>query len=81
MYLPLIVCTRLFGDEFFLGADDVSLRTVLQEHCQILGVPDVTNQLTKPESEDLKDVPDLLLWRQFVRGRNDAVLKSDDAIH
>ncbi len=61
----------VFGDEFFLGADDVSLRTVLQEHCTILGVPDIMKQLTKPESEELADVPDLLLWRQFLRGRND----------
>ena len=61
----------VFGDEFALGADDVSLRTVLHEHCQLLGLPDITNQLTKPESDELKDVPDLLLWRQFVRGRDD----------
>lgn len=61
----------VFGDEFFLGADDVSLRTVLQEHRQILGLPDITNQLTKTESDELDDVPDLLLWRQFLRGRND----------
>jgi hypothetical protein len=61
----------VFGDEYSLGADDVSLRTVLQEHRQILDLPDLTNQLTKPESNELDDVPDLLLWRQFLRGRND----------
>lgn len=61
----------VFGDEFALGADDVSLKSVLQEHRAILGLPDITNQLTKPESEELEDIPDLLLWREFFRGRND----------
>ncbi len=61
----------VFGDEFALGADDVSLRSVLQEHRQILGLADIMKQLTKPESEELDDIPDLVLWRQFLRGRND----------
>lgn len=61
----------LFGDEFALGGDDVSLRSVLQEHRSILGLPDILHQLTKAESEELDDIPDLLLWRQFLRGRND----------
>jgi Histidine kinase-, DNA gyrase B-, and HSP90-like ATPase len=61
----------IFGDEFALGADDVSLRSVLQEHRRMLGLPDIIKQLTKPESEELDDIPDLLLWKQFLRGRND----------
>jgi hypothetical protein len=61
----------IFGDEYTLGADDVSLRTVLQEHCKILGLADLSKQLTKPESKELSDIPDLLLWQQYLRGKGD----------
>jgi hypothetical protein len=50
----------IIHDEFSLGADDQSLRSVLQEHRQILGLPDIMKQLTKPESEELGDIPDFM---------------------
>lgn len=60
----------IFGDEYTLGGDDVSLKTVLHEHRDVLGLPpldsDVASDLT-----DLEDVPDLLLWRQYLRGNED----------
>ena len=61
----------LFGDEFALGADDVSLRTVLKEHLQIVGHDEAEEVPTASDTADLTDIPDLVLWRQFLRGRAD----------
>ena len=61
----------IFGDEYVLGGDDVSLRTVLNEHRQILGLPDLTKQVPKALLGKLDDVPDLLLWRKYLRGNSD----------
>ena len=61
----------LFGDEFALGADDVSLRTVLKEHLQIIGHDEAEGAPAASDTEDLTDIPDLVLWRQFLRGRAD----------
>lgn len=61
----------IFGDEYTLGADDVSLKSVLSEHRSILGLPDLDSQVPKAEVADLDDIPDLLLWRQYLRGRKD----------
>lgn len=60
----------LFGDEYTLGGDDVSLKTVLHEHREILGLPSLDAQ-DAASVKDLDDVPDLLLWRQYVRGHGD----------
>lgn len=60
----------LFGDEYTLGGDDVSLKTVLGEHRKVLGLSPLDAQ-TKKGIKDLDDVPDLLLWRQFLRKSND----------
>jgi hypothetical protein len=60
----------LFGDEYTLGGDDVSLKTVLHEHRDILGVPPLDAQGVAAVN-DLDDVPDLVLWRQYVRGNGD----------
>lgn len=54
----------LFGDQYFLGGDDVSLKTVLNEHRKTLGLAALSSQ-TKKNIKKLSDVPDLLLWRQF----------------
>jgi hypothetical protein len=61
----------IFGDEYLLGGDDVSLKTVLAEHLNILGLPSIDPVEAKDEIADLNDVPDLLLWRQYLRGRKD----------
>lgn len=60
----------LFGDEYTLGGDDVTLKTVLHEHREILGVPPLEGQ-DAASVNDLDDVPDLILWRQYVRGNGD----------
>lgn len=61
----------IFGDEYTLGADDVSLKTVLANHREFLNLPDLDAQVDEPEKSELNDIPDLLLWRQYLRGRND----------
>jgi hypothetical protein len=60
----------IFGDQYVLGGDDASLKTVLDEHRNVLGL-DPLNAKTKKAIKDLKDVPDLLLWQQFLRRGND----------
>lgn len=60
----------LFGDEYTLGGDDVSLKTVLFEHTEILGLEPLNVEISK-SLLDLSDVPDLLLWRKFLRGNDD----------
>ena len=61
----------IFGDEYSLGSDDVSLKNVLRNHLKILGLPDLENQLPEDNINDLRDIPDLVLWRQYSRGRAD----------
>jgi len=60
----------LFGDQYFLGGDDVSLKTVLDEHRKVLELEPLDAE-TKKGIKDLDDVPDLLLWRQFLRRGTD----------
>jgi hypothetical protein len=60
----------LFGDQYVLGGDDASLKTVLDEHRSVLGL-DPLEAKTKKQITDLADVPDLLLWQQFLRRGND----------
>lgn len=55
----------LFGDQYLLGGDDVSLKTVLDEHRKVLELEPLDVE-TKKAIKDLDDVPDLLLWRQFL---------------
>jgi hypothetical protein len=60
----------IFGDEYALGSDDVSLKTVLHEHRAILGLLPL-NVEAASEITKLDDIPDLLLWRQYLRGSDD----------
>jgi hypothetical protein len=60
----------LFGDEYTLGCDDVSLKSVLQEHREVLGLPPL-DVFDTGAVKDLTDVPDLLLWQQYLRGDGD----------
>ncbi len=59
----------IFGDEYHLGADDVNLKKVLKSHQSILGVEDIENQIPNEEISELNDIPDLVLWRQYLRGQ------------
>jgi hypothetical protein len=61
----------IFGDEYTLGSDDVSLRSVLAEHRKIIGIDNLDEQVPKEDVTDLADIPDLLLWHQFLRGSGD----------
>jgi hypothetical protein len=61
----------IFGDEYTLGSDDVSLKSVLSEHRSVLEVSYLDAQLPKAGITDLDDIPDLFLWRRYLRGRRD----------
>ncbi len=61
----------IFGDEYTLGSDDVSLKTVLSDHKLILGISDLDAQVPKADIANLDDIPDLCLWRRYLRGRLD----------
>jgi hypothetical protein len=61
----------LFGDAYTLGGDDVTLRTCLNEHRKLLDVQELSNQIPNEELTDLNDIPDLLLWKQYLRGKDD----------
>ncbi len=61
----------LFGDEYTLGSDDVKLKTVLNEHRQLLNLPDLDQQTLGLIADELTDVPDLILWKRFLRGNGD----------
>ena len=61
----------IFGDEYTLGSDDVSLKTVLADHRTILGISDLDSQVPKADIANLDDITDLFLWRRYLRGRMD----------
>lgn len=53
----------LFGEEYHLGADDISLKNVLLRHRDILGLDDSAFELQKDVARTLGDVPDLMLYK------------------
>jgi hypothetical protein len=61
----------VFGDAYTLGADDASLKTVLAEHRAAVGLCPLDAKIVADEIADLTGIPDLVLWRQYLRGRND----------
>ncbi|MBL4886654.1 MAG: hypothetical protein JKY95_19280 [Planctomycetaceae bacterium] len=60
----------IFGDEYLLGGDDVRLSTVLKQHLAIIGDP-TWDTIDTSKMKDLRDVPDLVLWKKFMRGKGD----------
>lgn len=63
----------IFGDQFTLGTDDVTLAKVLRQHRDLLKLaPVLKGGKKKSPSGGLSDIPDLSLWRNYYRaGRND----------
>lgn len=49
----------------------MSLKTVLADHRAILGLTDLDAQVPKADIANLGDIPDLFLWRRYLRGRLD----------
>ena len=58
----------VFGDHYVYGVDDISLRSVLKEHCKDLGLNDINLTKEDYENKDLNKIPDIILWRKNVYG-------------
>jgi hypothetical protein len=63
--------TWLFGEEFALGGDDVSLKSVLRNYLNYLGRTDFEAIIENTDSSDLRDIPDICLFSQFSLGDQD----------
>lgn len=63
----------IFGDQFTLGTDDVTLTKVLRQHRDLLKLAPVPKDGKKKSAGGgLGDIPDLSLWRNYYRsGRKD----------
>ncbi|MGE5483843.1 MAG: ATP-binding protein [Ignavibacteriales bacterium] len=61
----------VFGEEFHYGVDDSSLRNVLKAHLNILGRKELAQEVDVSQLKDLRDIPDVCLWRQYPTGAGD----------
>ena len=57
--------TWLFGDEYTYGVDDVSLKNVLKANLQYIGRSDFEEIVNSEDNEELNEIPDVCLWRQY----------------
>lgn len=61
--------TWIFGDDYSLGVEDVNLKNVLKSHLKQLGREDFEEVMQEKDNEELKDIPDICLYKQFPRGK------------
>lgn len=61
--------TWIFGDEFVLGASDVNLKNVLKSHLDSIGRNDFESIVENGNNDDLNDIPDICLWKQYNNGK------------
>ena len=62
--------TWIFGDEYALGVDDVSLKNVLKAHLKdCLHREDFEEIIGAENNEELNTIPDVCLWQQYSLGR------------
>lgn len=61
--------TWLFGDEYALGADDVTLKNVLKAYLKDgLNRDDFQEIVDSEDNSDLTTIPDVCLWQQYSLG-------------
>ncbi|MFM9874228.1 MAG: ATP-binding protein [Fimbriimonadaceae bacterium] len=61
----------LFGEEYHLAADDISLKKVLLRHRQLLELDESAFEIQAEAAKKLRDIPDLVLYRTLPgRGGN-----------
>lgn len=53
----------LFGEEFHLAADDITLKKVLLRHREILELDETAFEVQRNDAKSLNDIPDLVLYR------------------
>lgn len=61
--------TWIFSDDYSLGAEDVNLKNVLKSHLNLLGRLDFQEVLDESDNQELNDIPDICLFKQFPRGK------------
>lgn len=64
----LINETWLFGDDYSLGAQDVNLKNVLRAHLRFIGREDFEEAAQSGDNNELKDIPDICLFKQYNQG-------------
>jgi len=62
--------TWIFGDDYTLGASDVSLKNVLKSHLKELGRNDFESVVDEGDNTNLNEIPDVCLWKQYNNGKN-----------
>lgn len=60
--------TWIFGDEYALGVDDISLKNVLKEYLKALGREDFEEAVESGDNTNLNLIPDVCLWNQYSMG-------------
>jgi hypothetical protein len=66
----LIHETWLFGDEYTLGAQDVSLKSVLTSYLKHLGREDFEEVVDGSDNQGLRRIPDVCLYKQYSLGKH-----------
>jgi len=62
--------TWLLGDDYTYGADDITLKNVLKEYLQHIGREDFQEIKESQSNEELQDIPDICLWKQYSLGES-----------
>lgn len=62
--------TWIFGDDYTLGAEDITLKNVLKAYLKHIGRTDFENIVDTENNEELQDIPDICLWKQYSLGKN-----------
>lgn len=61
--------TWIFGDDYTLGAEDSNLKNVLKAYLKHIGRDDFEAIVESGNNEDLQDIPDICLWKQYSLGK------------
>jgi hypothetical protein len=59
----------IFGEQYELGGDDISLKNVLKSHIKLLKRNNLIEEIDIDRINSLDDIPDLCLWRQYCFGQ------------
>ncbi|RJE48816.1 hypothetical protein A7K50_08685 [Dehalobacter sp. MCB1] len=54
----------IFGEKYYLGTSDISLKNLLYEHIEVLGRSDLIPEIPSEATEDLSRIPDICLFQQ-----------------
>lgn len=60
--------TWIFGEQYTLGVDDVTLKNVLKGYIKSMGREDFVEVIESQDNTDLKTIPDVCLWQQYSMG-------------